>query len=389
MRIALFSPYYPAPAHTGGRIRIQHFAQRLARTAELHLFAKAHTSEVNDARAREETQFYARIHYAPAPPALPPPFNVGLPQRVRLGSPAQLAQQFAAQHARTAFDVIVVAHAHAAGAALQSGVPFVLDEHNIESRYLASSLAAGGSLRFWHAPELKRMKAWETQCWRQAREVTAVTDEDAVIISAVRSRPAVHVPNGVDISQLNYVPPETRRGAQVLFVGLMDHPPNVHAVQLLAAEIMPRVWRVRPDAELVVCGANPSRAVRNLAGPRITVTGRVPSTKPYLDAARVFANCLSFGAGSSLKVLEAFASGVPLVSTRAGVRGFAVQPDQHYRAAETPDEFAHAIVSCLAAPPDAPELRKLADAGRAFAEHHSWELLAERFVSLTVSAAGA
>ncbi|MEY4579296.1 MAG: hypothetical protein RL701_3999, partial [Pseudomonadota bacterium] len=106
---------------------------------------------------------------------------------------------------------------------------------------------------------------------------------------------------------------------------------------------------------------------------------------PHLAEARVFANCLVFGAGSSLKVLEALAAGVPLVSTRAGVRGFALTADEHFLPAETPAEFATEILRCLAAP--ASELQPRALAGRVFAESHSWQSLSERFAALTERAA--
>jgi glycosyltransferase involved in cell wall biosynthesis len=231
------------------------------------------------------------------------------------------------------------------------------------------------------------MAAWESACWRSASDVVAVTAEDAAKISSERSYPAQHVPNGVQISEPGFLVPEARTSANVLFLGLMDHPPNVRAAELLATEIMPLVWRQRSDAKLVLCGANPARAVLRLAGPRVSVTGRVPSTAPFLAQARVFANCLSYGAGSSLKVLEALAAGVPLVSTQAGVRGFALRPEDHYIAAESAAEFAGAILRCLEAPRGAPDMLQRARAGRTFAEAHSWTSHGERFAALAVRAA--
>jgi glycosyltransferase involved in cell wall biosynthesis len=278
---------------------------------------------------------------------------------------------------------VVAEHSHAAWAALDSGLPWILDEHNIESDYWASKQLVAGSLRRWHRPELSRLHAWETRCWQRASEVIAVTKNDAAYISQHRARPAQHIPNGADLAELRFMSPSERSGPGVLFVGLMDHPPNVQAAQTLATRVMPLVWQHRPDARLVLCGANPARAVRALAGPRICVTGRVPSLAPYLAEARVFANCLAFGAGSSLKVLEALAAGVPLISTAVGVRGFSLHPGEHYVGAETPQAFAAAILRCLNVPGAAyGELSAMARAGRVFAEAHHWHTLAERFGSL-------
>lgn len=387
MRVAVFAPYFPAPAFTGGRIRIQHLAHALARVAELHLFAQARAAEASDPRALAEASVYHAVHAVAAGPTLPVPLNLGRPQRVRRGSPGRLARRFAAQHASTPYDLIVVEHSHAAAAALHGSVPWLLDEHNIESDYLASKLAAGGALRPWHRPELRRMRAWERACWQRASAVVAVTQADAELISAERDQPAAHIPNGVNLSQLAYTPPAARSGATVLFVGLMDHPPNVQAAVTLATQIMPLVWTKHPHAQLLLCGANPARAVLQLAGPRITVTGRVPTLAPYLAQARVFANALVFGAGSSLKVLEALAAGLPLISTRSGVRGFALAPEQSYLAAETPAEFASAIVRCLEAPTRDPAFEQRAALGRSFAEGHDWPRLAEQFAALAVRTA--
>jgi glycosyltransferase involved in cell wall biosynthesis len=383
-RIAMFTPYFPAPAFTGGRMRIQHFARALSQHGELHLFAQAPLREAEDPRASAETACYASIQSAPARVLLP---HASVPRRVRAGSPARLLAQFRAQHAREAFDVLVVEHAHAAAAALGCKVPWLLDEHNVESQYLQSKLQAAGKLGFWQLPELRSLRRWEARCWRAASSVVAVSAEDAERIAAVSGKAPVEIPNGVSADELPFVPPAARSGANVLFVGLMNHPPNVHAARWLAHSVMPLVWAERPDARLVLCGANPARDVSELEGPRVSVTGRVPSVQPYLSEARVFANGLAYGGGSSLKVLEALASGVPLVSTRVGVRGFALTHERHYLAAETPAQFARAVLACLNAPQDGTAQRVAS--GRAFAEAHGWRALSERFAQLVLGLAEA
>ncbi|MET0389855.1 MAG: glycosyltransferase [Polyangiales bacterium] len=415
MRVALFAPYLPAPAFTGGRIRIHELARALSRSAELHLFAQAPLREVKAADAREALGVYASVEVV-QPHVSWPRIWGRTPVRVRRAVPRALATGFAAQHARAPFDLIVVEHCHAAAVARRAGLPWLLDEHNVESQYLAQKLSAEGPLRCRHHAELARLRAWEVACWREATEVVAVTPDDAACIAAVRGSAVTHIPNGVgevvgdrlaaqsgeSVRRAPHgvetaVPTPVgaalpalaaQRGKQVLFVGLMDHPPNVRAAQLLATEVMPRVWRRCPEATLVLCGANPSRAVRALAGKQVLVTGRVPSVGPYYAAASAFASCLQGGAGSSLKVLEALAAGVPLVSTAAGVRGFALSPQRHYLPGETPDELATAILRCLSTPAAA-ELASMRDEGRMFAAAHRWSTLASRFAALALQTAEA
>lgn len=382
LQIALFAPYVPLPAHSGGRIRITQLTRALRALGAVHLFAQASRSERRAARAHLPSD-YTQVHVASAAPALPLPWRSrALPERVRRASPERLRALFLRQHARRAFDLIVVEHCHAAAVAMASGLPWLLDEHNVESEYLRAKLSAAGQLGPRDAAELQKLWTWQAQCWRRATSVAAVSPDDRAQIEAVRGAHVEHVPNGVCSSQLQFIPPQARTGQDVLFVGLMDHPPNVQAAELLARQVMPLVWSAQPDARLVLCGGNPARAVRALAGPRVRVTGAVPSVAPHFASARVFANALQQGAGSSLKVLEALASGIPLVSTRAGVRGFNLLPHTHYLPAQTPGELASAILSCLDAAGSGGDAQARALAGRQLAETHDWQHAARQFAAL-------
>jgi glycosyltransferase involved in cell wall biosynthesis len=193
------------------------------------------------------------------------------------------------------------------------------------------------------------------------------------------------VPNGAAIADLAFVPPSARKSLEILFVGLMSHPPNVVAARFLARAVMPRVWRDEPGARLVLCGRAPAREVEALAGPGVVVTGTVPSVAPYLTRAAVYANALFHGTGSSLKVPEALAAGVPLVSTVVGARGFPLRAGEHFTLAEDADGFARAIVRALR---DRAALDARATAARAVAERFDWATIARTFARIVVAAAG-
>ncbi len=81
--------------------------------------------------------------------------------------------------------------------------------------------------------------------------------------------------------------------------------------------------------------------------------------------AAVYVAPLRMGGGTRFKLLEAMALARPIVSTRLGAEGFAVQPGREMLIADSPDEFAHAVVSLLNDPPRA---ETLGQAGRAFVE---------------------
>lgn len=384
MRIALFAPYLPVPAHSGGRIRIQAFANALAEVGEVSLFASAGEADIALHGRDPGFGLYEHVHLVKSASAWLSSAHV--PARVRRCSPEALKLAFRQAHARCAFDVAVVEHSYAAAIAMEANaLPWLLDEHNVESQYARARLRATGALNELMArPEIRALERWERRVWSSATRVACVSDGDADEISALSGRRPIVVPNGAFTSQTPFVPPSLRRGHEILFVGLMGHEPNAAAARFLAREVLPLVQRLEPRAKLLLCGADPTPAVRRLATHDVEVTDRVPSVQPYLARAAVYANPLQHGAGTSLKVLEALASGVPLVSSASGVRGFALQAGDAYLRAENATEFANAIVRCLR---DRQARDNAAEKARSFAEAHDFAVLGKRFASLVTECA--
>ncbi len=370
-KIALFTPYLPAPAFTGGRIRISELALGLKQLGEVHLFAQAGFRESAQAKAAPELAQFSSVHIARR--LLPTWPWSELPKRVLRGSPTQ---QHSALQAAGPFDLAVVEHSHAARWALTLDAPLLLDEHNIESRYLVAKLEALGQGAA--QGEVRKLEAWERALWREADNVVVVTESDAEHIAPFRDCAPEVIPNGVNLGKIRYIPASERLGSGILFVGLMDHAPNVAAAKMLAENVMPAVWRVRPEAQLTLCGANPTREVLRLGSARVVVTGRVASVAPFLEQARVCAMPLSQGAGSSLKILEALASGVPLVASEVAVRGFTLKSGTDYLPANDTATAAAHIITLLSSAGDDERARR----GRKFAEAFDWAGLAERFASL-------
>jgi glycosyltransferase involved in cell wall biosynthesis len=295
-----------------------------------------------------------------------------------------MLRSFRRARAERPFDVLVVEHCHAALPAIDAGVPWVLDEHNVESEYLLARAQAAGGVGPWQRREVTALRNWERAAWRAASEVVCVSTADAERVSRDASRAALVIPNGVDVEAVPYVAPSQRRGFDMLFVGLMDHAPNVVAAQFLAREVMPRVMREEPNARLVLCGMNPAAEVRALAGERIVVTGFVPSVHSYLEAATVYVNPLRHGTGTSLKVLEALAAGLPLVSTAVGVRGFGLRPESDYIHADDAESFTRAILRAFR---ERASFDTSARLGRELAERHAWTELSRRFAEVVERAA--
>lgn len=183
------------------------------------------------------------------------------------------------------------------------------------------------------------------------------------------------VPNAVA------VPAETARTPAVppelLFVGNLAYPPNLAAATTLATHIAPAVADAlhRPVNANLVGPHGRDRSLETLGRrPGIRVTGYVEDLGPLYESASAVVVPLTHGGGTSIKVLEAFARGVPVVSTRAGVRGLAVQDGTHVLLGENPRELA-AIVTGLLRDPD--RAARIARVARSFVGHHHSQSLIE------------
>ena len=123
--------------------------------------------------------------------------------------------------------------------------------------------------------------------------------------------------------------------------------PNISAAIFLAREVMPALLEDIPDVRLRIVGRSPVPEVKALGRlPGVEVAGDVPDTKPHLRAARVLAVPLDSGGGTRLKILEAFAAGVPVVSTAIGCEGIEVVHGEHLIIAER-DQFVDGLRAAL------------------------------------------
>ncbi len=114
-------------------------------------------------------------------------------------------------------------------------------------------------------------------------------------------------------------------GRSLLFVGRLSYRANTEALAWFVEQVLPGVRARVPDAHLTVVGDAPTRAVRGLAGPGVTVLGRVADVAPYYRAAEVSLVPVTLATGVQMKLIEALACGVPTVASpvtaaQAGVR---------------------------------------------------------------------
>ena len=177
--------------------------------------------------------------------------------------------------------------------------------------------------------------------------------------------------NGVDLEYFQPDPSVSREPATIIVSGKLSYHANVNMVLYLLNEIMPLIWRSRPDVKLWVVGKDPPGDIREFQQhPNVEVTGTVPDLRLYLQRAAVAVAPITYGAGIQNKVLEAMACSTPVVCTPKAVSALEFISDSEIIVKETPEAFAEGVVKLL----DNVELsRKIGMAGRRYVEeHHDW-----------------
>jgi glycosyltransferase involved in cell wall biosynthesis len=166
------------------------------------------------------------------------------------------------------------------------------------------------------------------------------------------------------------------------FLGSMDWMPNIECVHHFVRDILPAILARFPQARLLVIGRDPAPSLRRLAAEndRVILTGTVEDVRPHLDRCEVLVVPLRSGGGTRIKIFEAMAQGVPVVSTTIGAEGLPVPDGEAILIADDPAEFADAVVTLL----DTPDRReRLAEQARALMmDEYSWATVAKRFLTL-------
>jgi sugar transferase (PEP-CTERM/EpsH1 system associated) len=192
------------------------------------------------------------------------------------------------------------------------------------------------------------------------------------------------VENGVDAGQYadhqmqqaweKFAQGRANTRTDLVFVGSMDFHANIDAARYFALEAWPRIHAEKPGLRFVIVGSRPVPEVRELAQlPGVVVTGTVDDVRPYYCQAFAAVVPLRVGGGTRLKILEAMAAGVPVISTHIGAEGLAVHPGEDILLADSPEEMVRALTD-LEHSPD--RRQALAEAGRVLVRaRYDWSVI--------------
>lgn len=361
MKILIISPYLPWPLYGGNVVRIYGILRELSKRGhEIVLLAGYNGPPLADdhpvSRLCKEVRFY------------PPPASArrARPVAAALASVLSPLPYTAAKFGQAVersiravlesdpFDLILANFAftaHLIPAEWARRTPVVLDEHESEGLLWRQYRRHGGvAKRAFAVLNLAKLRWFQKAVFSRIVALLSASEREADYTRTLLP-PGVKlwtVPNGVDTEFFVRARLEDTDPNAILLCAGFGVYRNAEAAIWFARQVFPRVKKTMPAAEFWIVGSDPPAEVKQLADiPGIHVTGTVEDVRPYYCRAAVAVAPYRYGEGTKLKVLEAMACGVPVVTTQIGCQGINVQDGEDICMVETAESFAAGVIGLL------------------------------------------
>ena len=173
----------------------------------------------------------------------------------------------------------------------------------------------------------------------------------------------------------------------LVFTGNMSYPPNVNAVEYLAYEILPIVWKAQPNVKMYIAGATPDPKVKKAASDRIIVSGWLDDIRDAYAQSRVFIAPMRIGTGLQNKLLEAMSMRLPAITSPLANASLGAKPDEEILVGKNAEEMAQHIITLLT---DKEKAEQIAQAGYDFTNRvYDWGKATEILEAAMTAIAGA
>lgn len=374
MKILFILPRFPYPLEKGDKLRAYNQLRNLAENNEIYLFALSH-HKVEESAIMEVRQYCRDIRVARISRlkgglrAIRNFFSV---RSLQIGywDDRRARRKCRDFEAEVKPDVIYAQMVRTMKYADKSDLPKVLDFQdalslNIERRMSNHRFLSYFVLHY----EFKMLRSAEFNACSIFDKLTIISEKDCDAIPQHKNTVIDIIRNGVDFDYFH--PMEMAKEYDVVFCGNMQYKPNVDASCFLVREVMPIVWRTHPQARLLLAGATPKNAVRQLASPRVTVSGSVDDIRPCYASAHVFVAPMRIGSGLQNKLLEAMSMSIPCITTSLANASLGASDGKNILVADDANAIASAIVRLL----DDEQLRQslAKEADQFVHDNYSWQ----------------
>lgn len=416
--VLILTPQLPYPPHQGTSLRNFHIIRGLAARHEITLLSFLEDNQTTDPEANKPLfSLCQQIVTTPVPPRSK---GKRLQQMVRTRLPDMAHRLYSTEFdvklrqilAEKQFDLVQVEGIELARyistiRAVSPASKIIFDDHNAEAELQRRNMETDAAIpKRWPAAvyswvQVGRLETFEAWACAQADWVTAVSEADAAHLKnlfqykgtkrqrdkgkARNGLSITAIPNCIDVTQYAPVAADSSFSTQhssfdLLFSGKMDYRPNIDAVLWFADGVWPQILEKRPLSTWAIVGQKPHARLEHLREMEgVTVTGWVESVGPYLAGAGVYIMPFRVGSGTRLKLIEAMASGLAIVSTRIGAEGFPVENGREIVLADTEDEMVTAVLDLLANPE---KRKRIGQAAVAFAQQYDWRVVIPQFEAI-------
>lgn len=394
MRILWLKTELLHPVDKGGKIRTYNMLKELKRDHEITYLT---LDEQSDPEAKLLAKEYCETLIT-VPHKTRPKFSVpfyaelaanlvsSLPYFMKKYESIPMRLAIAELLARNSFDVLVCDFLQPAiNLPRPLSVPSVLFQHNVEATIWRRhyEVQQNPIKRVYLYNQWRKAQRYEADTCRQFDFVVAVSPQDSEIICKEYGVQHVdQVATGVDTEYFKPNGDVNPQPRSLVFTGSMDWLPNEDAMQYFIKQILPLIREAVPDITLTIVGRNPYPSLVELSqdDPKLIVTGRVHDVRPYIEQAAAYIVPIRVGGGTRLKIYEAMAMGKPVISTSVGAEGLPLNDGVELLLADTPKEFAEAVIRVVT---DSVLADRLATrAAQMVRDRFGWRNVADEFAQL-------
>jgi len=396
MKILLVSSFLPYPLFSGGHIRLYNILKLLSKNHEIYLVCEKRNYQTwqdlenikkfcKKVIAVDRKSQWSLINIVKTGFSRMPFLLIG-------HSNDEMKKNISLLLQNNKFDLIHVETFYVMQNLPKTQIPIVLAEHNVE--YLVYKRFADKAflpLRLLLYLDVLKLKYWEEKYWKKATKLVAVSKVDRKIMSKKRKDVEV-VPNGVDIDKFKVQSSKfkvNKKEKTILFIGDFKWIENVDSVRWILKDIWPKIsgkWKMENGKlKLWIVGRNIPDSIKKLTKDKNVIFDENAGwdTSKIYQKADVLLAPIRVGGGTSFKILEAMASGVPVVTTPLG-NAISAKENEKILIADNASEFYEKIINLL----NNQELYKnIAIKARKFIEEkYDWEKIVGKLEEVYTSA---
>ena len=383
MNVLFVSALMPYPLYSGGQVRVYNLLSRLSKNHKITLVT--FLRNLSEKRYENDLPFCKKIITGYRGHAWQPGYvarSLIGPKPLLLTSydHASLKEEIADELSTGDYDLVHIEPWNIWPSVPITTVPIVVATHNIEYAVYMEYVRRTPFvlLRPGYYWDVLKLAFWEERVWRRASHVIAVSEDDARVIREKigSTSPVSVVPNGVDIRSFRYKFKKAGDTPVFLFVGSFTWMQNRDAVAWLVQSIWPLLQKRHPGATLRIVGRSIPSAIRKLAvNHQAIVLEHVENIEEEFHAADLLLAPIRIGGGTSFKILEAMASGLPVVTTILGAAGLNVTDGKELLIANTEAELVAAVDRLLS--PSGKRIEIAKEARRTIEQEYDWDNIAK------------